>query len=159
MTVHHSWHYNQFSSPGLFILRCPPTSSFVCLVFPILLSLSDPRWFWPDLMSRNDGHSTVVCLPLQSSGVNLPRPIACWELAHTSLRCEVSCRKTSFPRFVFLCGALQWWAMIHQHTGRWMWQERSWSWGEYSCQSKLLPALHHANYNFPGVPIQTGFIS
>ena len=36
--------------------------------------------------------------------------------------CVVSCGSTSFPWLVFFFGALLWGSMIHNHTGRRMWQ-------------------------------------
>ena len=116
-------------TPGLSIpWCCLPTSSSVCLVFsPFSLCLA--RWFWQDLINGRYDHTTAVCVSLRSSGglrvVRLPagswHGLPRWQHG-LCIRCVVFCGSTSIPWLVFFFGALLWGSMIHNHTGKWMWQ-------------------------------------
>ena len=114
-------------TPGLSIPSCClPTSSFVCLVF-FHLSQCLARWFWPDLMNGRHDHTTAFaslydrqeivmwsnCLLDLGTDFLVGNMVFC-------MRYVVSCGSTSFPRLVFLFGALLLGSMIHKHTGRWM---------------------------------------
>ena len=136
-------------TPGLSIpWCCLPTFSSICLVF-FPLSPCRTRWFWPDLMNRRHDHTTAVCVSLRWSGglrvVQLPagswHELPRWQHG-LCMRCIMSCGSTSFSWLVFFFGALLWGSMIHEHTGRWMWQGSasvvSWNWEKYSCHSKLV---------------------